>query len=292
LQGGSAKSGRYRYYACYNKLTKGSALCSSRFLRQDLIERAVLTRIRDFILTEPNFNRLRILINEEIAKVVVNRDTEITLLNVALGEKRKRLERLYDSLETGALELLDIAPRIKRLRGEIEELENSLRSIKSGFDESSTSDLNKISEAYVREAVMKLRETLESATFAQQKQFLRSFILKIEYSHPTITIHYTFPLPSTFPFLGNSPQGNGKNSESFSYAGFNSTPEGDRERGIPVESANARRGFAELGRLTGHKRAGVGRRSRAHALEVLGIDKKGSSGRTRTYNPPVNSCQS
>src|SRR5262249_27520001 len=45
MQGGTAKSGEYHYYACYTRLTKGAKRCTSKFLRQEFIEDAVLRRI-------------------------------------------------------------------------------------------------------------------------------------------------------------------------------------------------------------------------------------------------------
>ena len=50
MQSGTAKSSQYRYYACYNRLTKAKTQCSSKFLPQRLIEDAVLARIRNYIL--------------------------------------------------------------------------------------------------------------------------------------------------------------------------------------------------------------------------------------------------
>jgi hypothetical protein len=48
--------------------------------------------------------------------------------------------------------------------------------------------------SYVRHAVEQLRNTLQSGTKSQQKQFLRSFVRKIDYDYPRVTIFYSFPI--------------------------------------------------------------------------------------------------
>jgi len=232
LQGGSAKSGKHHYYACFNRLTKGKAACSSGFLPQRLIEDAVLNRIRDYILTEDHLLRLTDMVNDEIQRANDALENRRSLLATQLIEKRKRLERLFEGVETGHLSFEDVAPRIKKLREEIDELEE-----KAANDQNPVEEL-RLSKAEVAAAVSTLRETLDVGTLAQRKQFLRSFIRKIEYNHPKVTIIYTFPL------LPSSPDGS-QDTEEFCF---------------------------------------IGKRQR-----VLCIDKKGSSGRTRTYNPPVNS---
>jgi hypothetical protein len=93
-----------------------------------------------------------------------------------------------------------------------------------------------ISRAQVAAAVDRLRQTLATGTVSQQKKFIRSFVRKIVYEFPKVTIYYEFPIDPRFPGGGGEP--------------------GQEEISI-----------------------GSGQR-------VLGIDKKGSSDGTRTYNPP------
>ena len=102
--------------------------------------------------------------------------------------KQERLDNLYDSLETKKLTVADLAPRIKKLKEEIGRLDlNSKRLIPE------VPELT-LTEQEVRAAGRSLRVVLERGTTAQQKQFLRSFVCKIEYQHPRVTIYYRFPL--------------------------------------------------------------------------------------------------
>jgi len=198
----------------------------------------VLARIRDYILTEENLKRLTIMVNEEIEHANAARESRRALIDSQLSEARKRLDRLFEGVEAGHVSFADVGPRIKKLRDEIDQLELEPFALNSGREV-------KLTQVMVAEAVLKLRSTLERGTFGQQKQFLRSFIRKIEYSHPKLTIVYTFPP------LSVTSDGPGGPSDG---------PGGTEELSV------------KAGKST-----------------VLCIDKKGSSGRTRTYNPPVNS---
>ena len=233
MQGGTAKSGRYRYYACYNRLTKAKSLCASHFLPQHVIEAAVLARIRDYILTEENLTRLVRLVNEAVQQTRTSREARHAIIASQLGDKRRRLEVLFESLETGHLEFADVAPRIKQLREQIDLLEPQAESAVRAPEQELC-----ISESVIREHVVRLGEVLETGSVSQRKAFLRSFIRKIDYEHPVVKIFYTFPI-----IPGNP----GRN-----YGGGTEEPRYDE-------------------------------------LTVLGMEGKGSSGRARTYNPPVNS---
>ncbi len=228
MQGGSAKSGQYRYYSCYSRHTKGTSTCPSKALPVELIEEAVLTRIRTHILTKKNLERLVQLVNKEIRQTSILGVRQLQVAESELQDRRSRLDRLFEALETCQLGLDDLAPRIRTLREEIEQLERRKARLHNlpGPIPYTVDDI----EAHV----LRLRETLGTGTWAQQKAFLRSFVRKVEYKDPVIRIIYTFPIQE----------------------------EDDGADG------------SDDGGPTG---------------EVLHIDKIGSSGRTRTYNPPVNS---
>jgi hypothetical protein len=189
-----------------------------------------LGRIRDYILTEENLGRLTILVNNEIRESRAESESRQIQLASQLADKQKRLDNLYDSLETRELTVADLAPRIKKLREEIERLDLTSKGLVQDVPELT------LSEQDVRAAVRSLRVVLERGTTAQRKQFLRSFVYKIEYQHPRVTIYYKFPL--------RPDSDDGGYLEQLIYIG--------------------------------------------KGQKVLCIDKPGSSGRTRTYNPPVN----
>ena len=95
-------------------------------------------------------------------------------LQCQLEECRKRLRRLYGALETGQLSIEDLAPRIKQLRLEINQLEAREIALKS-----TTAGPIDISREEVASMLNEFQNLLLGGTFAQKKQFLRSFIRRI-----------------------------------------------------------------------------------------------------------------
>src|SRR5262249_53049163 len=167
MQGGTAKSGRYRYYTCYNRLTKGKTACSSRSLPQVIIEDAVLARIRDHILTEENLKNLTAMVNEEIRQSRAHSESLRVQLTAQIAEKQKRLDRLFDLLETGHFDVADLAPRVKKLKEEIDNLNLKNRGLPKDVCELT------LTEREIADAVRSLRQILNRGTTPQRKQFLR-----------------------------------------------------------------------------------------------------------------------
>ncbi len=165
------------------------------------------------------------LTNEEIGQAKNEYEDRLAVIDGQLEDLRERLHKLYSALETGKLEVEDLAPRIKELRGQIDELEGKrLELIESIRDTKVELPEAPVVRAYVED----LRALLGKGSIVEQKSFLRSFVKRIEVSLPQVAIDYTIPLVT-------------KKAEE------------------PL------------------------------TREVLPFEYSGSSGRTRTYNPPVNS---
>jgi site-specific DNA recombinase len=94
-------------------------------------------------------------------------------------------------LETGKLELDDLAPRIKDLKGRINEFEGQQRNMLERMREA---NIELLGRATVKAYVDDLRTLLSKGALMEQKAFLRSFIKRIEVNLPHITLDYTIPL--------------------------------------------------------------------------------------------------
>lgn len=113
--GHAAKSGQFFYYRCGNALRRGPQACPGRWLPKDKIEGFIIDRIRDYILTDENLRELVMMVNEEIDRFSDGTLIRIQTLDKQIQSLDRRLDRLYEVLETGALDLSDLAPRIKQL---------------------------------------------------------------------------------------------------------------------------------------------------------------------------------
>jgi site-specific DNA recombinase len=116
MLGCAAKSSRFFYYACHNYCKRGKDVCNAKLIKKERIEGFVIDRIKATLLTEDNLRELVKLTNEEISQAKGQYEERLAVIEAQLEELRRRLHKLYDALETGKLEVEDLAPRIKELR--------------------------------------------------------------------------------------------------------------------------------------------------------------------------------
>jgi predicted RNase H-like nuclease (RuvC/YqgF family) len=110
-----------------------------------------------------------------------------------LGRVNKKLSRLYSALETGKVDIEDLAPRIKELRNQQNELEDKRNELLDSMNDESPKLLDLKT---VKEYVSGLKTLLSSSSIMEQKSFLRSFIKRVELNAPEVIIDYTMPLPT------------------------------------------------------------------------------------------------
>lgn len=192
MSGSWGKSGQYFYYGCVQHQKMGKEVCSCRSISKDKIESFVFERIKDNILTEENIEQLVHLSIEEFTKNNSRFETQLSEVEQQLGQAQGRLTKLYAALESGKVDMEDLAPRIKEVRAQQKELEDKRNELLDGKNEDAprTLDSDKI-----REYVASLKTFLGSSSFIEQKSFLKSFIKRIELNEPQVVIDYTMPLP-------------------------------------------------------------------------------------------------
>ena len=91
-------------------------------------------------------------------------------------EVENRLARLYNALESGKLDLNDLAPRIKELRAKQDELSKA-RVVAEA--EMTLPGYQQLDVDAVYSYVADIRNILDESEVAQRKAFLRSFVKKI-----------------------------------------------------------------------------------------------------------------
>ena len=192
IVGGAYKSGKFAYYRCGKALRQGPNACPGHWLPRAKIEGFIIDKIKTYILTDDNLGELIELTNEEIQNISENSADKVKVLEFQMKDIDSRLERLYDALETGKLELGELAPRISDLISRKKDLqEAAMKARESGYEEPiGAADINEIKN-YVDD----LRGVLNSASILEQKAFLRSFVKGIDVSKSDVTINYTLPMP-------------------------------------------------------------------------------------------------
>ena len=104
--GHGAKSGRYHYYVCATAHRNGKQLCDAAPVPQALIEARVLDKVRGLILKQKHIEELVRLTNEELQASLDNVQARLGSIDSQVSDVGRRLDRLYDALETGRLDLV------------------------------------------------------------------------------------------------------------------------------------------------------------------------------------------
>jgi len=102
-----------------------------------------------------------------------------------------RLGKLYDAVETGKINLDDLAPRIRELRDRQEKLLTRRSEIELAMSDRKVelADM-KLVKSYVND----LRHTLDEGLLTDRRTFIRSFVKEITVSQQEIRLNYILPL--------------------------------------------------------------------------------------------------
>ena len=141
------------------------------------------------------------LSNEQLS--IDRRRIERRLDSLALvnREVETKLERLYTALESGKLDIDDLAPRLKQLRTEQREIKQKQDE---ALDELSKASDRSFSLEATQEYVSELRCLLKSTSFLESKTFLGSFVRRVEFNGTEVGIEYTVPIRPDKVFTGSN----------------------------------------------------------------------------------------
>ena len=192
MYGHGAKSGQFHYYVCGTKTRTGNRLCSQTPVPQVLLERLVLSQLRSLLLREEHVAELVELTNEELRSQMAGVGDQILALEGQQGEIRRRLDRLYDALESSDLDVGDLAPRIKDHR---ERLDLVQRAIGEAEETKRVGHQQLISRTQVMSYINGIQETLGYGSITEQRQAMRAFVKAVVLEGDRVRVEYTLPMP-------------------------------------------------------------------------------------------------
>jgi site-specific DNA recombinase len=187
MHGCWAKSGQFLYYECGQHHKKGKDICNSRLISKIKLESFILEKLKEDLLTEDNIKELVGLTNDEIKTNSSLYDKQLSQLDLESAQTEKRLNKLYSALETGKIEIEDLAPRIKQVRVQIKELQDKKSEL---IDKMENKNIPIINSNEVKGYVKSLNNLLRSPSFLEQKAFLRTIIKSIKVNEPEIEVEY------------------------------------------------------------------------------------------------------
>jgi site-specific DNA recombinase len=190
LVGRYAKSGEFSYYVCGTLDKKGGGSCQARYLNTSKFESLVIKQIKDGILTHENLTDLVRMVNEETDLAMRSHNDELDTIARAVKDVNSRLERLYDVIETGRLNLDDVVVRIRELRQRQERLQTRKIEIESQLSDRKVeiADLETVLP-YVDD----LHNLLKEGSLAERRAFIRGFIKEIRVTDNEAILSYFVP---------------------------------------------------------------------------------------------------
>ena len=156
-------------------------------------------KIRENVLTESNIRTLVKLVDEEMDGVAREQRKRLETIDSELADVRRRLDRLYNLVETTDMDIDDFRPRIRDHRERQERLEDSAEEARAILAErrSVLDDVNTIA-AYAQE----MRDFLVESELTQTRAFIHSFVKEVEVKPGRAAIVYAMPAPEDSPIGG------------------------------------------------------------------------------------------
>jgi len=190
LVGKYAKSGEFAYYVCGTLDKKGSKSCPAKYMNKDKFESQVIKQIKERILTRENLIDIVHMVNEEMDSATQSHQNELVLLSSAIEDINHRLERLYDAIETGKLNLDDVVVRIRELQQRQQGLQAKRIEIESQMSDRKVepADLETVS-GYIDD----LHELLKEGSLAERRAFIKSFVKEVRVIDDEAVLSYSMP---------------------------------------------------------------------------------------------------
>ena len=188
-----AKSGQFAYYICGTLFREGAGTCSARYLNAPRLEEFVVEKIRERILNEETIVALVTLVAEEIDAIAGEMSGRLEVIEAELSDVRKRLEKLYEAIETSELTLEVLSPRIMSLRHREDQLEAARDDAETQLEQRRV-ELPNTEE--IARYVADFRDFLKDGTIPERKALIRNFVEGIEVVGDEATLTYTVPMPS------------------------------------------------------------------------------------------------
>ncbi len=186
-------TGQFAYYVCGTLFREGAGTCSARYLNAPRVEDFIVEKIRERILTEETIVELVTLVAEEIDAMAGELSGRLEVIEAELGDVRKRLERLYEAIETSKLTLEVLSPRIMSLRHREEQLEAARDDAATQLEQRRV-ELPTTEE--IKGYVADFRDFLQEGTIPECKALIRNFVEGIEVVGDEATLTYTVPMPN------------------------------------------------------------------------------------------------
>ncbi len=201
LTGAYSKSGQFPYYVCQSISKRGKEACKTPRLAARKFEEKVVRTIRTNILTDSNIRALVKIVDEQMDGVAGDQRKRLEATQSELSDVRRRLDRLYDLVETTDMDIDDFRPRIRDHRERQERLEAAEAEARANLSQRrKVLDQLETITAYAQD----MRRFLKKSELTERRVFIESFVKEILVTPDNALMRYTVPMPEDSPAPGMS----------------------------------------------------------------------------------------
>ena len=188
LSGQDSKSGQFSYYVCQSLMKRGSGACDAPRLNARRFEEMVVGKIRANILTEGSIRDLVNVVDEEMDGVAREQRKTLRTIETELSDVRRRLDTIYNLVETTPVDMADFTPRIRHHRERQERLEYSAEQARATLAQRRKvlDDVNTIA-AYAKD----MRDFLKESELTERRGFIKEIVVM----PGDALLRYTVPMP-------------------------------------------------------------------------------------------------
>ena len=196
LSGQDSKSGKFSYYVCQSLQKRGSGACDAPRLNARRFEELVVDKIRTNILTEGCIRELVKLVDEQMDGVAHEQRQILDSVESELADVRRRLERLYNLVETTDMDIDDFKPRIRDHRERQEKLERTAEEARTLLSQRRVvlDDVETIT-AYAED----MSQFLKESELTERRAFIETFVKEIKVRPGNAVVRYSVPMPKDSP---------------------------------------------------------------------------------------------
>ena len=196
LTGQYSKSGQFPYYVCQSLMKRGKEACKTPRLAARRFEEMVVSRIRSNILTDGNIRALVKVVDEQMDGVAGEQRKKLETVQSELSDVRRRLDRLYDLVETTDMDINDFRPRIRDHRERQEKLEAAEAEARARLGQRrKVLDQVETITAYAQD----MSRFLKKSELTERRVFIESFVKEILVTPDNALMRYTIPISQSTP---------------------------------------------------------------------------------------------
>ena len=180
----TAKGGKFTYYNCTNYLRRGKSTCPGQRIPAAELEKFIIDHMANKLFTTDRVKTILKGIYAEMRNMDKAKEGQRKSLFRQIGVIKGKLTRQYEAIESGIIELTDVAERIRELKGQQATIEDKLAGIKV----SHTIPLHIFKEESIGKFQTLIREMFVGEDRGMTRSYLKLFIEKIDIKLPVINI--------------------------------------------------------------------------------------------------------